>query len=271
MNTQQIIFEQVLEKTIDAYLHNESIHIDVLTQSCGSDEKKLISQIITLLDYKQTAVNSKNIFIGFLGPLGAGKTTLATAITEKLGAQFIIKEPYLTNPFWKYSQTDTTYMLRSQIYFLVSNIQSDLSAIQQTGISISDTSTLTDIIMWAEWYHEIGHLNTQEFRIYNKLVTLLKPYIPRPTLLIALIPHDVQQLYQGIRQRHSAENSRIGELIFTTDDLQAQIERVKISCQKIQTHWDTKVLTIIINPQTIYTDSTEQKRIIEFIQQQLLV
>lgn len=47
----------------------------------------------------------KTKFIGFLGPLGVGKSTIANILLKELNASLIIKEPFQENPFWQKSQT----------------------------------------------------------------------------------------------------------------------------------------------------------------------
>ena len=225
--------------------------------------KKLEDFVSTTSD--PTKKPSNSTFIGFFGPLGVGKTTLASTLTTKLGAQFIIKEPYLSNPFWKFSQTDPSYMLRSQLYFLLANIETDIEATAQKGIAISDTSTLTDIVMWAQWYHEIGHLTHEEYDLYKQCVELLKPHIPRPTTLVTLIPDNVENLFQGIRQRQAAETGRKGELVFSTEELQTQIDRVIASAKKIENEWNTHVCKLVVDPSRIFLDTNLQAEYIESI------
>jgi deoxyadenosine/deoxycytidine kinase len=225
----------------------------------------LCTRLLDLYQYKihPAKVSPKGKFIGFFGPLGVGKTTLASLLTEYLGAQFIVKEPYLANPFWQHSQTDSTFMFRSQIYFLLSNIVSDIEATAQDGIAISDTSTLTDIVMWAEWYYEIGHLQKDEYDLYKRIVGLLKEIIPVPTLLVTLLPNSVEGLMEGIEHRQEAEEDRKGELTFSQEDLSQQIQRVQKAHKKITKDWNCKMITLHINSLDVFTDQDLQSEYLQ--------
>ncbi len=192
--------------------------------------------------------------VGFLGPLGSGKSTIAAALIEDLTAKFVVKEPYRENPFWEKSQTNPAFMLRSQIYFLLSNIYSDMLALTQAGISVSDTSTLTDILMWVNWYAQTGHIKKSEHRLYLMMVELLKPIIPKPSLLVALLPTSLDQLYKGIRERQKNETWRAGELVFTKKDLNKQLQTVKKLTKIIPKKWGVSLLTIKIDPILAYKD-----------------
>jgi deoxyadenosine/deoxycytidine kinase len=210
-------------------------------------------------------------FIAFIGPLGVGKSTIAQALAKKLKADFIIKEPHRENPFWEKSQKNPKFMFRSQIYFLISNILSDIKARSKPGISVSDTSTLTDILMWASWYHQIGHLSDAEYKKYKKLVALLKPIIPRPNFLVALIPDSIENLVQGIKQRCQNEPWRKGELVFTKKHLALEIKRVKKLTKEITKTWKISVLILTVNPIKIHKEAIYRNTIIGQIIREILL
>jgi len=237
----------------------------ILIQS--TDKESLLFQRLVKLyclqdKSKSLGKLSKNIYIGFLGPLGTGKSTLADQLIKSLRANFVVKEPHRKNPFWQKSQKDHDFMLRSQVYFLLSNISSDLKAKQKSGISISDTCTLTDILMWAPWYHHIGYLNRKEYKTYQKLITLLKPIIPRPDLLVTLVPHSIDGLVEGIKRRCRAKPWRKGELLFSKKDLSAEIKRVVQASRIIINNWHTAIFTLTIDPIKIHNDSLYKTEVV---------
>lgn len=190
-------------------------------------------------------------FIGFMGPLGVGKSTVAEASINDLDADYVVREPYQENPFWSKSQQDTNFMLRSQVYFLFSNTFTDMRARLESGISVSDTSSLTDL-MWAQWYNQLGHFDTQEYQTYLKLVELLKPIMPKPDLLVTLVPDSVDGLVEGIKNRQKNEPWRQGELVFTREDLNRQTKLVAELSQEMADQWNVPVLTISVSPMRIY-------------------
>lgn len=235
--------------------------INTATLRLSSTEKLMIDELTILVAFKNKigSINKtyakclknqslKNIYIGFMGPLGVGKSTVAKILIRDLRANYVVKEPYEKNPYWIKSQRNKKFMLNSQLYFLLSNIFSDLQAKLQSGISVSDTNVLTDILMWVPWYERIGYMSRKEFQVYKRLVELLKPIIPRPDLLVALVPQNAHQLYQGIRLRCQDQPQRKGELNFTKSDLATQIKNIYKIIPKIEEDWKVKTLSLQINP-----------------------
>lgn len=271
----QITFFNTFQKIVTFLeTHNSSIDKTLFDEDINTfpyEESLLCKRFLDLYHYKNhpSKTQKKGQFVGFFGPLGVGKTTLASLLTEYLGAQFIVKEPYLANPFWQYSQTDSSYMFRSQIYFLLSNIVSDIEATAQDGIAISDTSTLTDIAMWAEWYYEIGHLQKEEYDLYKRIVLLLKEIIPIPTLLVNLLPNSVEELMKGIKLRQDAEIDRKGELFFSEEDLSQQIQRVKKAHEKLASEWNCNILVLNINSLDVYSNYDLQSEYLQRIIEKL--
>jgi len=223
-----------------------------------------------LLDQLQKESSGK--VIGFIGPLGVSKTTMAKALIEDLNASFIIKEPYEANPFWEKSFEDPSLMFRSQIYFLLSNISSDIAARLQPGVSVSDTSTLTDILIWVNWYHQNRRLTDEEYDLYQQLVEMLRPIIPKPDLLINLIPDSVDNLKKGIKERQKHEPARAGELVFTADDnqdLELQKKLVSEYKKEIVDRWGVPVHDLVVNPIEAYRDPSIRYDLIYQIRQRL--
>ena len=235
--------------------------------SLSKSEKLLICCLLDLFSFKHSVgftnsllknelgKNKQGKFVSFLGPLGSGKSTIANILLKDLRADFVTREPYINNPFWKNSQTDPSFMFRSQIYFLLSNIISDIGARLNYGRSVSDTSALTDSLMWVEWYRQTRHLNNSEYKLYQEVLELLKDIIPRPDLLVALIPINLDRLKQGIINRQKLEPIRAGELIFTSAENKDLAQQTKIVEKLIQTmfdRWQIPVLAVQVDPLEIY-------------------
>jgi len=200
--------------------------------------------------------------IEFLASLGNGKTVIAEAFKEDLykikpdskGGEII--EPVLENPFWSKSFNDSSYMFRSQLFYLLSNIGSEIKARLEKGVSVSDTSFLTDAFLWVEWHHQNGRLDDQEYEIYHKLIALFKPIIPTPDLLVILQPDSIDHLKEGIKKRGRSE-----EQVFTEDDNQElahQVEITKSLIESIPRDWGIKVLPLTVNPLEIFDRETNK-------------
>lgn len=213
------------------------------------------------------------MFIGLIGPLGVGKTTVANILVKELKAKTLISEPFKENPFWSNSQTQPKkFLLKSQFYFLINNIINGLKNISSKEILISDTSCLTDILMWAWWYRKINLLSKNEYQKYLKLVQILKPIIPKPGLMIILVPDSIIHLKQGIIERQKDQTERKGELIFTKEKnnhLKIQIKRIYQIKNILEKSWSIKTRLYKINPLTIRNNDLVHKKIVDEVKEYL--
>ena len=208
--------------------------------------------------FERTFTNPIGKLIGFLGPLGVSKSTIARFLRKDLADDFPIneiREPHLENLFWRPSQKKAKYMLASQTFFLLANIMSDILAKGKEGLSISDTSTLTDILMWVDWYHKTNRFSDEDYQTYLQLVCLLKDIIPKPDLLVTLLPDSINNLKQGVINRAQAEGERIQEEALI-EDLSIEVARVEHLVDQggfEAAGWgDVRILKIIVNPLKIY-------------------
>lgn len=250
---QQLIQELDLDKINkdERQLFNGIFKLFVLKSGLGPNNGTLLERLNQSHEGKM---------IGFLGPLGVSKTTLARNLAEGLEVDLATVEPHEKNPFWRAMQKESKenypkYMLRSQIYFFISNINSDIRARLSPNLTISDTSNLTDILMWARWYNKTGKFDNKEYETYQKLVDLLRPIIPKPDLLVVLKPDTVDHLKQGIVERQANERSRTGELNFAkpnNNDLLYQVKSIDDIAKDLEKKWQVKTLKFNVNPLDIY-------------------
>jgi len=261
---------------------------EVELERLASCEQELIYGILDLFALKHKVGCREILFkelnkehsgkmIGFVGPLGIAKTTIAKSLANDLEVEQATVEPYDQNPFWKASQEEPEkyleFMLRSQIFFLISNISADIKTRLDSKINISDTSTLADILMWVEWYRATGQFDDKEYQTYQELVDLLKPIIPKPDLIVALKPDSVDNLKEGVEKRAQADPSRSGELIFTTEDnpdLAMQVELIDQIVENLIKQWQIPVLKFDeIDPQATYENFEVRYGIIYQIREKL--
>lgn len=209
----------------------------------GEAEELLIYDVFDMFSFKHRVTSKDRVIaeaqeqprqgkiIGCLGPLGVGKTTTATTLATDFGVGLATVEPFDKNAAWRAQQENpdqyAEYMLRSQVYFFLSNlnadIRSDIKSRQNSETQISDTSILTDILMWVDWYHQTGKFDEKEYQIYKKLVEMFMPVIPRPDLLVVLNSDTSAHLKTGIDKRRESDPKRSGEL-FTEEELAIQMK-----------------------------------------------
>jgi deoxyguanosine kinase len=117
------------------------------------------------------------------GPIGAGKTSLARALSRRAGGTALLEEPD-ANPFLPgFYQDRARYALPTQLYFLFQRA-AQLRALSQpdlfAGITIADFMIDKD-----ELFARLT-LSDDEFALYRQVYAQIKPQAPVPDLVIYL-------------------------------------------------------------------------------------
>lgn len=117
------------------------------------------------------------------GPIGAGKTSLARALSQRAGGSALLEEPD-ANPFLPgFYQDRARYALPTQLYFLFQRA-AQLRALAQpdlfAGVTIADFMIEKD-----ELFARVT-LNDDEFALYRQVYAQLRPQAPVPDLVIYL-------------------------------------------------------------------------------------
>ena len=128
-------------------------------------------------------IKNKYRFIVVEGPIGVGKTTLATKLANTFNSKLML-ESYSNNPFLKkfYKDMDR-YAFTTQLYFLLqraSEFKSKSNNGDKSNNIISDYFFNKDNL-FAETI-----LNVDEYSLYNKIYKCLNISISKPDLVIYL-------------------------------------------------------------------------------------
>ncbi|CUU10014.1 2-amino-4-hydroxy-6-hydroxymethyldihydropteridinediphosphokinase [Candidatus Kryptobacter tengchongensis] len=174
--------------------------------------KKSISEL--LIECKDTTriihipqkIDLKNIiepevreikYIAIEGVIGAGKTSLAKMLGERLNAKIIL-EQYYENPFLeKFYQNRERYAFQTQIFFLLSRYRQQMELLQR---DLFHEYLITDYIFDKDKIFSHINLMGDELKLYEMLVSLLEKNIPVPDLVIYL-QASVERLMFNIRKR----------------------------------------------------------------------
>jgi deoxyguanosine kinase len=117
------------------------------------------------------------------GPIGAGKTTLARAMSESTGGLALLEDPD-ANPFLpRFYQDRARYALPTQLYFLFQRA-TQVRALSQPDLFAG--LTIADFMIEKDSLFARLTLNDDEFTLYRQVYNQLQPQAPAPDLVIYL-------------------------------------------------------------------------------------
>jgi deoxyguanosine kinase len=122
-------------------------------------------------------------YIAVEGAIGAGKTSLAKILAEKLEARLILEETE-ENPFLSdFYKNKERFAFQTQIFFLLSRYrqQQDLFA-----TDLFQKKLISDYFFDKDRIFASVALSSNEFYLYERLLSILEKDIPRPDLVIYL-------------------------------------------------------------------------------------
>ena len=154
-------------------------------------------------------------YIAIEGVIGVGKTSLAHLFAERLSGKLVLEKPE-DNPFLEEFYRDPVrYAFQTQIFFLLSRYQQQKEFPQQDlfhPVIVSDYLFAKDKIF--------AHINLseRELVLYDRIVELMEPYIPKPDLVIYL-QSSTDRLMKNIKIRaRSYEKPMSEEYIRTLNE-----------------------------------------------------
>lgn len=131
------------------------------------------------------APNFTNLFIGIAGMIGAGKSTLATALGEHLGID-VYYEPVADNEYLEDFYRDTArYSFATQIYLLNRRFQQHQEIIW-TGRSAVQDRTIYEDSIFAKMLVQLGLMDERDYRTYQQLFNHMSNFMCRPNVIVYL-------------------------------------------------------------------------------------
>jgi deoxyadenosine/deoxycytidine kinase len=143
-------------------------------------------------------VNNRLILVA--GNIGAGKTSLAARVGERLGWQVgyesVGDNPYLSD----FYQDMRSWSFHLQIFFLGHRAEQHIEAATGARSTIIDRSIYEDAFIFARALHHLGNLTERDYHSYRNIYRQVINGLPSPDLLLFLkAPVDV--LLERIRRR----------------------------------------------------------------------
>ena len=141
------------------------------------------------------------------GPIGAGKTSLAHRLSERLGGEVLLERPEV-NPFLpKFYQDMSRYALQTQLFFLFQRI-GQLRELAQ--LDLFSKVTVADFFIDKDPLFARLILSGDELHLYQTIYDTLRPQAPRPDLVIYLQAQP-ETLVQRVKKRGIDYERGMGE------------------------------------------------------------
>jgi len=132
-----------------------------------------------------TATASTPIFISIAGLIGAGKTTLADKLGERMGLD-VYHEPVADNEYLADFYRDMrSHSFAMQVYLLNCRFQQHQEIIWRGRPAIQDRTIYEDGI-FAGMLAAQGLMDERDYRTYSKLFEHMSNFMRRPTLIVFL-------------------------------------------------------------------------------------
>ncbi len=145
-------------------------------------------------------------YIVIEGPIGVGKTSLASLLAPELNARLIFERaeenPFLTD----FYQDTARYRFQTQIFFLMSRFA------QQEEFSQHDLFhqvTISDYLFAKDRIFAYLNLSDHELALYEQIYRMIEPKVVRPDLVIFL-QADTETILRRIKQRARPFEKNVG-------------------------------------------------------------
>lgn len=136
-------------------------------------------------------------YIAIEGVIGAGKTSLARRLAEKLNAKLVL-ENFEDNPFLeKFYKNPSRYAFHTQIYFLLTRFK-QLQELRHEDLF--HNYVISDYIFEKDKIFAYLNLQDDELVLYEKIAATIEKSVPVPDLIIYL-QSTVERLMSNIRHR----------------------------------------------------------------------
>jgi len=126
-----------------------------------------------------------NIFIGISGIIGAGKTTLCTALSNVLGLPAYY-EPIIDNDYLSdFYKDQKRYSFQFQIYLLNQRFRQQQQIIWQGKGGVQDRTIYEDSV-FAKVLKKQGLMDERDYKTYCSLFANMSNFMKKPNLIIHL-------------------------------------------------------------------------------------
>jgi 2-amino-4-hydroxy-6-hydroxymethyldihydropteridine diphosphokinase len=208
--------------------------VSILLDEC--EDKSVLEPIKIWLKNPSKAFNfSKYNYIAIEGNIGAGKTSLATKISNDFNAKLIL-ERFADNPFLpKFYEDANRYAFTLEMSFLADRYQQISDDLSQ--LDLFKDFIVSDYDVFKSMIFSKITLNDDEFSLYRKLFYLMYKDIAKPELYVYLY-QNTARLQENIKKRGRDYEQNIA------DDYLEKINTGYLDFLKTQTDFNVKIIDV---------------------------
>jgi deoxyadenosine kinase len=180
----------------------------------------------------------QDLFIGIAGMIGAGKSTLATALGQHLGLP-VYYEPVQDNEYLADFYRDTArYAFATQIYLLNRRFQQHQEIIWRGGGGVQDRTIYEDAV-FARTLVGLGLLEDRDYRTYVSLFRHMSNFMCRPNVIVYLDVTPERSLERiKVRQRGVESGVTLEYLTALHAEYESFLADISRSVPVIRIDWD---------------------------------
>ncbi|WP_411895716.1 2-amino-4-hydroxy-6-hydroxymethyldihydropteridine diphosphokinase [Winogradskyella sp. A2] len=234
MHKRKFVLQPLLDIAMDIKHPKMSRSVEELMEEC-TDDSEIEPIKIWLKNPKKIYKFSEYNFIAIEGNIGAGKTSLATKISDDFNAKLIL-ERFADNPFLpKFYKEPERYAFTLEMSFLADRYQQISDDLSQLDLfkdfMVSDYDVHKSLI-----FSKVT-LPEDEFRLYRKLFYQVYKDIARPDLYVYLY-QNTERLQENIKKRGRKYEKEI------QDEYLEKINSGYLSFLRNQTELNVKIIDI---------------------------
>jgi deoxyadenosine/deoxycytidine kinase len=152
-------------------------------------------------------MSPRHRYIAIEGPIGAGKTTLARRLAERLDAEAVLEQPG-ENPFLaRFYQDMARYALPTQLFFLFQRVR-QLEPLAQADLF--GRPVIADFLIDKDPLFARATLSADELVLYQKIYDAVRPQSPTPDLVVYLQARPAT-LIERVRKRAAGYERGVSE------------------------------------------------------------
>lgn len=198
--------------------------------------------------------------IAIAGNIGAGKTTMSTALAKRFGWD-VHYEDTENNPYLSDFYNDMNrWSFNLQIYFLNSRYQQVIKILNGDRVVVQDRTIYEDANIFAPNLHDMGLMSSRDFENYYTLFKVMSSQVNPPDLLIYL-KADIPKLLSNIANRGRDYESNI-----SVDYLKRLNERYE---NWIGNYQDGKLLIVDVDHKDFINKQEDMEAIVALVKEKL--